>query len=124
MRYARPAFVIFVLVNVQTTLLADLEPVGAIEEELARGVVEEFWRLRRVPKIERGILAHGVADADAFEIDNLAAARDERHGPRHALALDLGAQHVGKAREPRAGEADLLRRRGGEGCGHGEPLLA
>jgi hypothetical protein len=52
-------------------LLADLKPVGAIEEELARGVVEECWRLRRPPKIERGILAHGVADADERHLTEL-----------------------------------------------------
>lgn len=48
----------------RAALLADLEPVGAIEEGLARIVVEEFWRIRRGATIERGVLAHGVADAD------------------------------------------------------------
>lgn len=45
-------------------LLADLKPVGALQEELATGFIEDSWRLRRPPKIERGILAHGVADVE------------------------------------------------------------
>ena len=48
----------------RAALLADIELVGAIEEELARIVVEEFWRIRRGATIERGVFAHGVADAD------------------------------------------------------------
>jgi hypothetical protein len=44
--------------------LADLEPVGALEEQLATEVIELTWRLVRAAKIERGVLAHGVADAD------------------------------------------------------------
>ena len=41
-----------------------LNPVGAVEERTATEVIELSWRLRRVPNIERGILANGVADAD------------------------------------------------------------
>ena len=45
-------------------LLADLDPVGAVEEQLATEVVESSWRLRRAPNIELGVLAHGVADSE------------------------------------------------------------
>ncbi|MFL5916918.1 MAG: hypothetical protein ACJ752_14960 [Gaiellaceae bacterium] len=48
----------------RNAFLADLDPIGVVEEELAREVVECSWRLRRASKIERGVLAHGIADAD------------------------------------------------------------
>src|SRR5439155_12371495 len=48
----------------EEALLADLKPVGALEERFAAEVVRYAWRLRRVAKIEFGILVHGVADAD------------------------------------------------------------
>jgi hypothetical protein len=44
--------------------LKDLQPVGALEEQLATEVIECNWRLLRAAKIERGVLAHGIADAD------------------------------------------------------------
>lgn len=44
--------------------LAALNPVGALEEQLATEVIELSWRLRRAAKFERGVLAHGIADAD------------------------------------------------------------
>lgn len=46
-------------------LLAYYKPVGAGEEETARIAIEKFWCLRRASKIERGILAQGIAAADA-----------------------------------------------------------
>jgi hypothetical protein len=46
-------------------LLAYYKPVGAGQEETARIAIEKFWCLRRASKIERGILAHGIAAADA-----------------------------------------------------------
>jgi hypothetical protein len=44
--------------------LVDLDPVGAMEEQLATEVIDCDWGIRRAAKIEVGILAHGVADAD------------------------------------------------------------
>jgi hypothetical protein len=52
-------------------LLAYYKPVGAGEEEAARIVIEKSWCLRRASKIERGILAHGIADADARHLTEL-----------------------------------------------------
>jgi hypothetical protein len=46
-------------------LLAYYKPVGAAQEETARIAIDKFWCLRRASKIERGILAHGIAAADA-----------------------------------------------------------
>ena len=48
----------------EEALLADLRPVGALEERLAADAVGYLWRLRRGAKIEFGVLVHGVADAD------------------------------------------------------------
>jgi hypothetical protein len=45
-------------------LHADLNPIGALEEQLATEVIECSWRLVRAAKIERGVLVNGVADAD------------------------------------------------------------
>lgn len=45
-------------------LLADMDPVGVREELSALEAIEYSWRLRRIAKIELGILVRGVADAD------------------------------------------------------------
>jgi hypothetical protein len=52
-------------------LLAHYKPVGAAEEECVRIAIGKFWCLRRAPKIERGILAHGIASADARDLTEL-----------------------------------------------------
>jgi hypothetical protein len=44
--------------------LETLNPVGAVEEQLATEVIELSWRLGRVANIERGILANSIADAE------------------------------------------------------------
>jgi len=48
----------------RNAFLAVYQPVGALEEHFAIQAIELSWRLRRATKIERGILARGVADAD------------------------------------------------------------
>jgi len=45
-------------------MLADLNPVGTLEEELADEVVNLTWRLRRAESLELGIFACGVSTAD------------------------------------------------------------
>jgi hypothetical protein len=44
--------------------LAKFNPAGVVEEQLVTEVIDCNWGLRRAVKIEAGILAHGVADAD------------------------------------------------------------
>ena len=45
-------------------MLMDLKPVGPVEEELAREIVNHTWRLRRAESLELGLFAHGVSMAD------------------------------------------------------------
>jgi hypothetical protein len=49
-------------------LLADLKPEGAVERLLAEQIVDLGWRLRRVRRIETGLIIRGkaVADEDWF----------------------------------------------------------
>jgi hypothetical protein len=75
-------------------LLADLNPVGALEEQLATEVIEDSWRLRRAAKIERGVLANGVADAD------------ERFLAGHKRKFEITEDDVSKARLAEVGIRD------------------
>ena len=45
-------------------LLADLAPVGALEDRLVEEIVDLSWRLRRATNLEVGVLARGVASVD------------------------------------------------------------
>jgi hypothetical protein len=70
----------------RNALLSDLNPVGALEEQLATEVIECSWRLGRAVKIERGVLAHSVADAD------------ERFFTERKRKLEITEDDVSKAR--------------------------
>src|SRR5579871_504894 len=42
-----------------------LKPVGGLEESLADDIVNDSWRLKRVPRIEAGILAAQLCEEQA-----------------------------------------------------------
>ena len=65
----------------------------------------------------------GIAGADRLEMGELAAAHDADHGAGQLAGLDVAAQRLTDAAQPRRGQAHALGLGAGKGgCGHGKPL--
>jgi hypothetical protein len=58
-------------------LYDDLDPLGAVEDQLAELIIGRFWRLRRVPEIEAGILAYSHFSLKKERAQEKASAQEE-----------------------------------------------
>lgn len=71
--------------------LAAFSPVGVFEEQLVTEVLDCNWGIRRAAKMEVGILAHGVADADERYLTELKRILEGTRAAALRKAAGIGA---------------------------------
>jgi hypothetical protein len=70
--------------------LAEFNPVGVVEEQLVTEVIDCNWGLRRAVRIEVGILAQGVADADERYLTDLKQTLEVKRAAALRRAAGIG----------------------------------